>query len=282
LFPAKGGVGATALATNLGGALVAEGKRAILVDLDLQLGDVLTFLDLASRYTIADVLANQARLDRDLLTSSVARHRSGVFVAAQSDHLEDSEKVKAAQVGPLLQFLSGHFDFVLCDGLRGFDEMALAALDASQQVLFVLTQDVPAIKNAQRCLDVFRRLGYDDGKVGLVVNRHSKNEKIDLQAIADNLGLPIGAAVTNDYPTMSRAINRGLLLSEAAPNARVTEDISNLGRMLIGMKPKRARGGFFRSLFGRDEADTRSAESTSATTTPGGAAHGTKRAPEPV
>jgi pilus assembly protein CpaE len=158
--------------------------------------------------------------------------------------------------------------------------MALAALDASQHVLFVLTQDVPAIKNAQRCLDVFRRLGYDESKVGLVVNRHLKSERIDLQSIADNLALPIGAAVANDYSTVSRAINRGVLLREAAPNARVTEDIYNLGRVLSGARPKRARGGFLRSLFGRDDAP----EPTPSELTPKqeGAVHGTKRAPETV
>src|SRR5262249_30968737 len=149
LFSAKGGLGATMLATNLAGALTDGGKRVVLVDLDLQLGDVLVFLDAASRYTIADVLHNLRRLDRDLLTSSLQRHASGLFLLAQSDHLEDADKVTAAQIPTLLKFLARHFDFVVCDGLRAFDELALATLDASDKVVLVVTQDVPSIKNGQ-------------------------------------------------------------------------------------------------------------------------------------
>ncbi|HEX8952729.1 MAG TPA: AAA family ATPase, partial [Polyangia bacterium] len=250
LFSAKGGLGATTLAANLAGALAEEGKRVVLVDLDLQLGDVLVFLDAASRYTIADVLHNLKRLDRDLLHSSLARHASGVYLLAQSDHLEDADKVTAAQIPTLLKFLARHFDYVVCDGLRGFDELALATLDASDKVLLVVTQDVPSIKNGQRCLDVMRRLGYGDDKLHLMVNRHQKSE-IDLQSIADNLGVPVMASVANDYQTAVKAINRGLLLRDVAPRAKVVEDITRTARIFSGATAVRERKGFLRGLFNR-------------------------------
>jgi len=110
LFSAKGGLGATTLAANLAGTLALEpDARVVLVDLDLQLGDVLVFLDAASRYTIADVLHNQRRLDRELLSSSLVRHSSGTYLLAQSDHLEEADKVTPAQIPALLGFLSRHF-----------------------------------------------------------------------------------------------------------------------------------------------------------------------------
>jgi pilus assembly protein CpaE len=273
LFPAKGGLGATTLATNLAGALLEGGKKVVIVDLDLQLGDVLVFLDTASRYTIADVLQNQKRLDHELLQTSLARHASGVFVLAQSDHLEDAEKVDPSQVAPLLSFLSRHFDYVVCDGLRGFDEMALATLDAAHNVLLMVTQDVPSVKNAQRCLDVMRRLGYTDEKVNLVVNRHQKSD-IDLQSIADNLGVPVQASVTNDYPLVSKAINRGMLIREAAPRSRLVEDILRLAR-LYGVAPTRERRGFLRGLFARGEGKTVTDEAQETNDEP-------ERAPEAV
>jgi pilus assembly protein CpaE len=275
-FSVKGGLGATTLATNLAGVLAREGKRVVLVDLDLQLGDVLVFLDAASRYTIADVLHNLKRLDHDLLLSSLTRHPSGMYLLAQSDRLDDADKVSAAQIGTLLSFLARHFEYVVCDGLRGFDELALAALDAAHHVLMIVAQDVPAVKNAQRCLDVMRRLGYGEDKLRLVVNRHQKSE-IDLQSIADTLATPVHGAVANDFVTVSRAINRGQLLADVAPRARVAEDLMRLGQQLTGVQ-KRERKGFLRGLF--------SSSATTATRESGdnseGASHEPQRAPEAV
>jgi len=216
---------------------------------------VLVFLDAASRYTIADVLHNLKRLDHDLLLSSLTRHPSGMYLLAQSDRLDDADKVSAAQIGTLLAFLARHFEYVVCDGLRGFDEMALATLDVAHHVLLMVTQDVPSVKNAQRCLDVMRRLGYGDDKVHLVVNRFQKSD-IDLQSIADNLGTPVLAAVANDYAVVSKAINRGMLIRELSPRSRLVEDILRLARRYGGPAPAKKRG-ILRGLFGRNEQDVK-------------------------
>jgi pilus assembly protein CpaE len=249
LFPAKGGIGSTTLAVNLAGALLEGDKRVVLVDLNLQLGDVLVFLDCSGGYSIADLLKNMDRLDRDLLMASLAKHRSGVHVLAQTDNLEEADRIQPGQLSQLLHFLARHFDYVVCDGLRSFDESAIAALDASQRILLTVSQNVPALKNAQRCIDVFRQLGYDDGKVNLVVNRSQKSESIDLESVSDNLGLAIRGFVTNDYPTVSGAINRGLLLFEDAPRARVTEDFRRLALAISGSPSRNKKAGFLQSLF---------------------------------
>ena len=164
IFGAKGGVGATAIATNLAGAMQRRSLRVCLVDLDLYLGDVLAFLDIPGSYSITDVLANMSRLDRELLATSVTKHRSGVSVLAQSSKVEEAEQIKGPDVTALLEFLRRNYDFVIVDGVRGFDELSLAALDGSQHVFMTLTQDVPAVRNGQRCLELFGRLQYDQGR----------------------------------------------------------------------------------------------------------------------
>ena len=98
IFGAKGGVGSTAIAVNLAGAMQRRGLRVVLVDLDLHLGDVLSFLDVAGTYSITDVLANMSRLDNDLLATSVTKHRSGVSVLAQSSKVEEAEQIKSADI----------------------------------------------------------------------------------------------------------------------------------------------------------------------------------------
>jgi len=130
IFGAKGGVGSTSIAVNLAGSMQRRGLRVVLVDLDLHLGDVLSFLDVAGTYSITDVLANMSRLDRELLATSVTKHRSGISVLAQSSKVEEAEQIKSADVTALLEFLRRNYDFVIVDAGRNLDAVTLKALDS--------------------------------------------------------------------------------------------------------------------------------------------------------
>jgi pilus assembly protein CpaE len=230
VFGCKGGSGATTIATNLGGALLADDnqRRVVILDLDAQLGDVLVFLDLASRYSWTDLLRNLPRLDDELVHRSLTAHASGLRVVAQGAELEDADRLDAAAVTQTIAFLRQHYDYVIVDGLRDFSETSLAALDAADRIALTMTQDVPALKNASRCIGVFRQLGYRADKLKLIVNRYHKRDKLDLDTIGDALGAAVDATVANDYPVVIRAINEGVLLVESAPHAAVTEDVRAL------------------------------------------------------
>jgi pilus assembly protein CpaE len=236
LFPAKGGVGATTIATNLAGALQRSGERACLVDLNLNMGDVLAFLDLAGGYSISDVVANLRRIDRELLDSSVLRHASGIHVLAQSHRVEEADKVDPTVLGSVLSLLRQHYGAVVLDGLRSFDDLSVAAIDAADQILLVVAQEVPAVRDARRCVDLFRRLGAE-GKLKLVVNRFQTGREITPQVVADTVGVAVAATVANDYPTVIRAVDRGQLLLDEAPRAQVTRDVENLVAVLGHVRP---------------------------------------------
>jgi pilus assembly protein CpaE len=256
IFGAKGGVGATAIATNLAGAMQRRSLRVCLVDLDLYLGDVLAFLDIPGSYSITDVLANMNRLDRDLLASSVTKHRSGVSVLAQSSKVEEAEQIKAPDVTALLEFLRRNYDFVIVDGVRGFDEISLAALDGSQHVFMTLTQDVPAVRNGQRCLELFGRLQYDQGRIKLLLNRYLKASKITVEVVGETLGQPLTHTICNDFLLLIDAINRGVLLTEVAPRAKITQDIEGLiPHLLPDRAPRLRRHSLLGTLFGKKAAD---------------------------
>jgi len=256
VFGAKGGVGATAIATNLAGAMQRRSLRVCLVDLDLYLGDVLAFLDIPGSYSITDVLANMSRLDRELLATSVTKHRSGVSVLAQSSKVEEAEQIKGPDVTALLEFLRRNYDFVIVDGVRGFDELSLAALDGSQHVFMTLTQDVPAVRNGQRCLELFGRLQYDQGRIKLLLNRYTKASKITVDVVGETLGQALTHTISNDFLLLIDAINRGVLLTEVAPRARITQDIEGLIPHLLPEKaPRMRRQSLLGTLFGKKVAD---------------------------
>lgn len=248
VFPAKGGVGATTVATNLAGALQARGERTCLVDLNLNMGDVLAFLDLAGGYSIADVVSNIGRLDRDLLDASLLRHGSGINVLAQSHRIEESDRVDAEAVGQLLQFLRHHYGAIVLDGLRSFDDVSVAAVDASDQILLLVTQEVPAVRDARRCVGLFKRLGSEE-KLKLVVNRYQKANEINPAVIAETVGLPVAGTISNDYPAVIRAVNKGVLLSDDANRSPVARDVEELVKLLGHKVAEGAAAREKRSLF---------------------------------
>jgi pilus assembly protein CpaE len=233
VFSAKGGSGATTVAANLARGLVASG-RTVLVDVDLQMGDALVFLDLAASFGWRDLVRELPRLDDELLERSLVRHGSGLFVVAETGSVEDAEPIATHDLAAALSYLRGHADWIVVDGLRDFGDAALAVLDLADVVLLTFTQDVPALKNASRCVAVFRRLGYGPGKVRLVVNRYQKHGKLGLDAIADALKAPVDATIANDFPTVMAAINGGKLLADAAPRAHVTRDLEALVARVAG------------------------------------------------
>jgi pilus assembly protein CpaE len=251
VFPAKGGMGATTLAVNLAGALSRRGQRVCLADLDLELGDVLSFLDLKGTYSISDVAVNARRLDRDLLDSSVPRHASGVWVLSQCEKLQDGDRLDGGGVGGMLRFLRPLYQHLIVDGVRDFGDVALAALDLADRILLVTTQEVPSVRSAHRCAEIFRKLGYDQKQLMLVVNRYQKGSTITRQVIEETVGLPAAACVGNDFGAVSRAVNAGALVQDQAPRSVVARDVEALAAQLAPEPSGAARPSLLRKIFAR-------------------------------
>jgi pilus assembly protein CpaE len=129
--------------------------------------------------------------------------------------------------------------------------MSLAALDASQKVMVILTQDVPAVRNTKRCLDIFRRLGYSDSSLNLVLNRYQKSPDITPQVVQETIGLPVSHTLSNDYAAAITAINRGLPLQTVAPRSTLTRDIEQMVELLVDKNRMRSKSGFWRNLLSR-------------------------------
>jgi pilus assembly protein CpaE len=256
VFSCKGGSGATTIATNLAGALAGQRVdgspgRVILLDLDFQMGDVLAALDMQSSFGIWDLIQNIPRLDEALLNQSVPRHDSGVWALAQTDGPENADDITAEGISATIRKLRLHFDFIVIDGLRDFRDTALAALDASDSIILTMNQDVPALKNASRCLAIFRRLGYAQDRVKVVVNRFTRKGELGVDMIADALQHPVHATVSNDFPSVIEAINRGAVMVQSSPRNRVSRDINNLLPLVAKGDERPHRGSFIARLVRR-------------------------------
>jgi pilus assembly protein CpaE len=257
VFGAKGGTGATSVATNLAGALAQGGERVCLLDVDPNLGDVLSALDMPPGFSTSDLLSNLRRLDRELLDGSVQRHRSGVAVLAPSDDQETATAVRPEAIASALGFLRAHYRLVVADGLHGFGEASLGVLDASDLVLLVTTQEVTAVRDAGRCLDLFRRIGYGDEKIQVVLNRYDRASRVTPDVVVETLGVPVAATLANDHRAISDAIGRGDLVTAVAPRSQLARDLAGLATLVAPEAAGRRerRRSFFGRIFAGRAAD---------------------------
>jgi len=245
IFNSKGGSGATTIATNVAANVMKHSdKSGCVVDLDLQMGDVAVYLDLKPKFTLVDVTNNIQRLDSKFLEDSLARHPSGVAVLAHPEEVEEANAIKPAKIRLVLRLLRGMFDFILIDTSHTFDELTIEAFDNSDMVLLVTTVNLPAIRNARRCLNMFKRLGYGTDKVKLVFNRDDKNNEISLKEAEKVLNYPVFWKLPNDYPTTIASVNAGELIHAVAPRSALHQSMLGLAGAIteIELEPRGTKG----------------------------------------
>ncbi|HEV2827824.1 MAG TPA: hypothetical protein VGW76_09485, partial [Pyrinomonadaceae bacterium] len=138
-----------------------------------------------------------------------------------------------------------------------FDSATVAALDVADDIMVVLTLDIPGIRSTNRAIKVFNRLGYARTKVHLVVNRWSKNIDVPLQKVEAHLDEQMIGLVPNDYRKVMESINLGRPLVESDPSSKVTAEIRRIAALVSGgvdISSTQTRKGLLRGMFGRQNS----------------------------
>jgi pilus assembly protein CpaE len=240
--------------------------------LNLQAGDLPLFLGVDPKYSFADMAENRNRLDETLINSFVTPCSSNLSLLAAPKEADSADEIEPEHVFEVLQRLRESYDYVILDPQHTFDSITLAALDQSDDIVLVLSLDIPAIRSTQRALEIFDRLGYPRKKVRIVVNRWSKQIDIDLRQVEKFLGEPAIGFVSSDYPTAVTSINLGQPLVRSDPNSKIAQEITKIARALaVGAGPSaaveepKARRTLWNSLFKRDSPQNHLELQTSST-----------------
>jgi pilus assembly protein CpaE len=205
----KGGVGTTTAAVNFAAVCARQNKSTVLVDLDMESGDAACYLGLRHQYSLADVVENLDQLDQAMLEGIMARDPLGFSVLCAPEEPERSRMIEEQHLREIRSFLIEHFDIVVVDGSRALDNLLLSCLELSESIFVVLTQEFPAVRNAQHYLTALARAGYGLEAVKLVVNRHEKRGSLHVSL--DQLKMTLGAApfwvLPNRYQEAMQAVH---------------------------------------------------------------------------
>lgn len=232
IFGTKGGVGKTTIAVNTAVQLAQTKKKVVMVDLDLQFGDVSVFLNLAPKRTIAELAQEGSEPDIDLIESYMIPHLSGIKILPAPGRPEYAELITAAQIESIITVLKNHYDYVIIDTPPMFNDTNLSALDLSSQVFLVLSLDLATIKNVKLSLELMQTL-HHIGKTKLILNRASEDMGIKINNAEDTLEFLIAAHLPSDGRVCVSALNKGIPFVLSDPNAKVSQAVRSVTDLII-------------------------------------------------
>ncbi len=205
----KGAMGTTTAAVNFAAVCARQNKSTVLVDLDLDSGDAACYLGLRHQYSLADVVENLDQLDQAMLEGIMARDALGFSVLCAPEEFEKSRLISEQHLREIGSFLIERYDVVIVDGSRALDSLLLSCLELSESIFVVLTEEFPAVRNAQQYLGALARAGYGHEAVRLLVNRHEKRGTlhVSLEQLQQTLGAAPFWVLPNRYEEAMQAIH---------------------------------------------------------------------------
>jgi pilus assembly protein CpaE len=194
------------------------------VDGDLQFGDVAVFLNEQAKNSIVDLAPRSEELDPEIIGEVMLNHAdSGIKVLASPFHPEQAENVNGNQFSKVLDYLRRMFAYIIVDTDSALTDITLAAIDTSDLIILLTTQDIPAIKNARLFLDLAEILKIDRKRILFVMNRFDKRIGITPEKVGESFKHEVSAVVPFDDRVVVPSINRGrpfMLGDKGRPIAR--------------------------------------------------------------
>ncbi len=247
----KGGSGKSVVATNLACLLAKRSARpVVIVDADLQSGDVAVLLRLASGHTIVDAVSSMDRLDAQLLQSLLTRHEaSGLYVLSAPLEPSFAERVTGDDVLRIIEVLRSFCAYVIVDTPAQFNDVVLALIEHSDDVVLVAGMDIPNIKNVKLGLQTLRMLQVPESKLHLLLNRANSKVRLEVSEVERTLGLPAKALIPSDI-VVPQTVNKGVPLVLDAPKTEVAKAFERLADLFSSVgadAPIKPKGRFGRS-----------------------------------
>jgi pilus assembly protein CpaE len=209
-FSSKGGVGKSVLALNSAIIMSRDmGKRVLLVDMDLQFGDISMMINQYNQKTIMEAI-DDGQIDYyENIKSYLYKYNENLDMLFAPGKPEAAEYIIKSTIERIMKTLQNQYDVIIVDTGINFNDNTLYILDLAETILFVSTMDIVSLKNTRLGLRVMQSLGYDNEKVKLIINRCTASYGIsrqDVEAVFEN---NIFTMIPEEERIVNISVNRG-------------------------------------------------------------------------
>jgi pilus assembly protein CpaE len=236
-YGAKGGVGTTTIAINTAIALATRLKRGTaLIDANLQFGDERVFLDLGLDTASMVNAITEPDLDAELLKKLVVSHHVGIDLLLappnpeQADIVVERQRTDPGTLSNILSLMRKAYDYTLVDMAKSLDDFNLQLFDEADLIFVVMTADLSCLKKVRLVLETMDSLGYERGKIQLVLNRSNAYTGINVDNAESALGRKIDYQIINEYRGAISALNSGEPFMSSRPDGPLGQSVSKFAR----------------------------------------------------
>ena len=234
-----GGCGATSVITHLAAALhgSSEGSPDVCVlDLDLQSGDVASYVGARSKFTFSDLFEAGGRLDSEFLRSAMTTSRQGFSIVAAPDAVTPLETVNAEHVLRMLSIARREYDYAIVDLPADWSSWTLSVALAASEVLLITDLSIGSLRQAKKRLELLWSVGLEKSRIKVVVNRVERRlfKTIGIDEVREALGCEVIATLADEGNALRAAQDEGLLISEVNRRSKFAADIEELARLVQG------------------------------------------------
>lgn len=265
VFSTKGGVGRTLFAVNFAVALKKmTGKKVCLVDADLQFGDVAIMMHLQPKNTIAGLareIADSGTLEDEVLEAHLVTHEaSGLKVLTAPLRPDEADLVKGPHIDAILRKLKEKYHYIVVDTPAFLSDTVLTALEVSDNILVLLTMELPTLKSGKLMMEIMQTFGYGEEKVKIILNRESPEGPFKKADIEQTLGHEIAATIPSDGAAVMPAVNEGEPFFLRSSDSKISQALRDVVRIFAasdvvgeGSAPttQKKSGGLLGGLFGK-------------------------------
>ncbi|NUP98593.1 MAG: response regulator [Armatimonadetes bacterium] len=263
VYSPQGGVGKSMLAANLAVVLAREsGRPTVLVDLNLQFGDIDLMLNINPERTVAAVIQRMNQLDAELMESFLTLHEaSNLKVLAAPARPEYADTITVFVVEKVLQVLRERHTYVVVDTPSFLQDTTLTALDHSDEIILLTALDLLALHNTKTALAMMQKLRYGPEKVKLVLNRSNADVGISPEDVEQTLEYDISAFIPSDGRVAVTSVNEGEPFVLSQPKTQIAQSIRRIAYQVMDREeefldegaepgPSQPSGGGGGGLFG--------------------------------
>lgn len=231
-YSPKNGLGQTTFLTSLAVQLTAKRRKVIVLDFDLQFGDVNTVTGIETKETLAELLQEQSSPTIDIVRQYVIYHKSGTSILCAPRNAEYAEKIQSVQIEKIITALRPYYDYILIDASSVFNDISFTCFEHSSRIFLLTRADISSLKHTKKVISLLESLGQEE-KIHLLLSDIGKSSRIDKGSVEKTLGYPVWHVIPRDEKSAVEAMNQGEPIVSLFPKSAVSKACTAAADLLL-------------------------------------------------